>query len=150
MKKLLPVLFLAAVAAVAVYQIHFRLQTADLRDTDPQQWFRREYSLSDAQYAAVQRLEETYRPVCDRHCSDYRTAHTRLQDLITRSPTWTPEIGDAMADTYRIEMECRRDMLRHAYDVSAAMAPNEGRRYMAMILSRISLQTPEEMRQGAR
>jgi hypothetical protein len=78
------------------------------------------------------------------------TAHTRLQDLITRNPAWTPEIGDAMADTYRIQMECRRDMLRHAYDVSAIMAPEEGRRYMAMILSRISLQTPEEMRRGSR
>jgi hypothetical protein len=150
MKKLLSVLLLAAVAAVAVYQIHFRLQTADLRDTDPQQWLRREYSLSDAQFAAIQRLERTYRPVCDRHCADYMTAHTRLQDLITRNPAWTPEIGDAMADTYRIQMECRRDMLRHAYDVSAIMAPEEGRRYMAMILSRISLQTPEEMRRGSR
>jgi hypothetical protein len=47
-------------------------------------------------------------------------------------------------------MECRRDMLRHAYDVSRVMAPEQGRRYLGMIMANLSLMTPEEMRRNSR
>lgn len=150
MKRLIAVLALAVLAAAGVYAVHFRQQTADLRQTDPQQWLRRQYALSDAQFAEVQRLESSYRPVCNRHCSDYMAAHDRLQALVASNSSWAPAMAQAMADVYRAEMECRRDMLRHAYDVSRVMAPEQGRRYLGMIMANLSLMTPEEMRRNSR
>lgn len=150
MKRLAIVLALAVLAAAGAYAFHFRQQTADLRQTDPQLWLKREYALTDAQFDAIRRLEATYRPICNRHCSDYMAAHDRLRALVAGSNSWAPGMGEAVADVYRTQMECRRDMLRHAYDVSAIMAPEQGRRYLAMIMANLSLMTPEEMRRNSR
>jgi hypothetical protein len=149
MKKLLLVLAVAIAVACATYAVHFRQQTA-ARDETEQQWLKREFALSDSQLAAVERLERDYRPVCDGHCADYMAAHSRLEALLAKNAAWRPEMGRAMESLYRSQMECHRDMLKHAYEVSAVMAPDQGQRYLAMILAKLSFTAPDEMKRDTR
>ena len=149
MKKLLLVLLLAAAAACGAYLFHYR-QTAAGQVESEQQWLKREFALSDSQVAAIERLERAYRPICDGHCADYMAAHSRLEALLAKNTGWRPEMGQAMEALYRTQMECHRDMLKHAYEVSAVMAPDQGQRYLAMILGKLSLQAPDEMQRSTR
>ena len=149
MKRFLLVLVVAVAVACAAYVFHFR-QKAAAQDENEQQWLKREFALSDSQMAAVERLERDYRPICDRHCSDYMAAHSRLEALLAKNNGWQPEMGQAMESLYRTQMECHRDMLKHAYEVSAVMAPDQAQRYLAMILSKLSLTAPDEMRRSTR
>ena len=148
MKRLLFVLVLAVAAACATYSFHFRQKTA--QDETEQQWLKREFALSDAQLAAIERLERDYRPICDGHCADYMASHSRLEALLAKNTAWRPEMGQAMESLYRTQMECHRDMLKHAYEVSAVMAPDQAQRYLAMILGKLSLTAPDEMQRNTR
>jgi Heavy-metal resistance len=148
MKKLLFVLVLAVAAACVTYSFHFRQKAAP--DETEQQWLKREFALSDAQLATIERLEREYRPVCDGHCADYMAAHSRLEALVAKNAAWRPEMGQAMETLYRTQMECQRDMLKHAYEVSAVMAPDQAQRYLAMILGKLSLTPPDEMQRSTR
>jgi hypothetical protein len=149
MKKLLLVLVLAVAAACGTYVFHYR-QNAAVQDENEEQWLKREFALSDAQWATVERLERDYRPICDGHCADYMKAHSQLEALVAKSAAWQPQMGQAMESLYRTQMECQRDMLKHAYEVSAVMAPNQARRYLVMILGKLSLPAPEEMQRSTR
>jgi hypothetical protein len=148
MKKLLFVLVIAVAAACVTYSFHFRQKTAP--DETEQQWLKREFALSDAQLATIERLERAYRLICDGHCADYMTAHSRLEALVAKNAAWRPEMGQAMETLYRTQMECQRDMLKHAYEISAVMAPDQAQRYLAMILGKLSLTPPEEMQRSTR
>lgn len=148
MKKLLFVLALAVAAAAATYAFHFHQKAAG--GENEQEWLKREFALSDSQLAAIERLERDYRPICDGHCADYLAAHARLEALLAKDGAWRPEMGQAMEALYRTQMECHRDMLKHAYEVSAVMAPDQAQRYLAMILDRLSLTAPDEMRRTTR
>jgi hypothetical protein len=149
MKKLLLVLLLAVTAAVGTYW-YYSSRKVVAQDESEEQWLKREFALSEAQWTTVARLERDYRPVCDGHCADYMKAHSQLEALVAKNAEWRPEMGQAMDALYRTQMECQRDMLKHAYDVSAVMAPEQAQRYLTMILAKLSLPAPEEMRRSTR
>lgn len=147
MKRLFLVLILAVVA-VGAYILYFHHKVND--DENEQQWLKREFALSDAQLAAIERLERDYRPICDGHCADYMAAHARMEALLAQNAVWRPEMAQAMEALYRSQMECHQDMLKHAYDVSAVMAPDQAHRYLSMILGRLALTAPDEMQRDTR
>jgi hypothetical protein len=149
-KKLLLLLAAALLAGGLACTLYYRHSVATVQVEDEMHWLRREFRLTDAQIAEVQRLDRAYRPICDGHCQDYVEAHQRLTAMLARSPAWTPEMGQTMERLYRVEMECHRDMLKHAYEVSTLMAPDEARRYLSMIESRVMLAPPAEMIQNTR
>ena len=147
MKKLILLLLGACFVGILSYALFYHYQVAVALPADELQWLRQEFSLTDAQFAEVERMDKDYRPICDAHCRDYMAAYTSLSGLLKQGNKWTPETGQAMETLYRVEMECHRDMLKHAYDVSAVMSPEQGQRYLAMIKARLALAEPETLRQ---
>jgi hypothetical protein len=147
MKKLILLLLGACVAGLLSYALFYRYQVAEAAPTDQMQWLRKEFALTDAQFAQVQKLETEYRPICDGHCRDYSAAYAHLTELLNQNRAWTPETRQAVEALYQAEMECHRDLLKHAYEVSAVMSPEQGRRYLAMVESRLELDDPTAMRQ---
>jgi hypothetical protein len=95
----------------------------------------------------VKTLEDAYRPICDDHCLKYTEAYANLTTLLKQNSTWTPGTQQAVETLYQVEMECHRDMLKHAYEVSAVMSPEQGKRYLEMIKTRLSLDDPAALRQ---
>jgi hypothetical protein len=51
----------------------------------------------------------------------------------------TPEIEAAVAESARLRGECQRNMLKHFYEVSRTMPPEQGRRYLAWVQERTCL-----------
>ncbi|MCF7687801.1 MAG: hypothetical protein K9M98_08585 [Cephaloticoccus sp.] len=94
-----------------------------LADRDAMAWLRSDFKLTDAQFAAIKRLHEDYHVECSAHCAailDAREHHAPA-----------PEIA-------RLEEVCERSMTEHFKKVAALMSPEEGPRYLAVVLPKVA------------
>lgn len=138
MRRSLIILACAALLSSAgSYGLYYGYRVSALPG-DQAAWLRREFALSEAQAEAVARLERGYQPGCVARCFEYLNARKELSALTASDRAWNPEIGEAVERLYQVQMTCHREMLRHAYAVSAVMSPEQGRRYLAMIETRMS------------
>ncbi len=106
-------------------------------------WLRREFSLSDDQFARVASLHKEYRPTCGALCGRIAEQNGKLQAAVMATNRVTPEIERLVAETGRVRDECRAAMLTHLYQVASvypslfalhAMPPEAGRRYLDLML----------------
>ena len=104
---------------------------------DPSAWMHQEFHLDDAQYAKVKQLEEAYYPHCANMCDQIDQSHMALKKLIMANATMTPEIAAALKQDGDVQQQCRMDMLKHFYDVSNAMPPAEGKRYLQIMQTQV-------------
>ena len=139
-----PVLTLLAAVLVSAagYFVSYELATRPARDllAHPDcglAWLRGEYHLSDAQFARISRMHADYRPTCARMCQRVAAASEKANALIAANGTVTPETEAALKEWALLQNECRVEMLRHIYAVSAEMNPEDGKRYVQMAASRI-------------
>lgn len=98
-------------------------------------WLRQEFRLSDEQYAKVVALHAAYKPVCKEMCRRIDEQNARLKRLLAASETVTPEIEAALADVARVRAECHATMLRHLYEISRVMPPDQRKRYLEWVHS---------------
>lgn len=142
MKNGLLILALALAVAVGGYCTYYRCATAPTQGMLAQpgggmEWLRREYHLSDAQFARIRQMHSEYAPQCDLMCGKIAKANARLDQITKASTTFTPEVDAAISECVAVQAECRRALLRHAYDVSAEMPAEDGARYLRMMTGRI-------------
>jgi hypothetical protein len=114
----------------------YSLRTADHRRLEEQcgpelAWIKQEFHLEDADFATVRRLHEAYKPVCADMCRRIDLVHAELAPLLERSTNVTPEIDRVLTEAARLRKECQTAMLGHFFQVSQAMPPEQGRRYLA-------------------
>jgi len=98
-------------------------------------WLKTEYHLTDAQFAAVVRLHEAYRPKCAEMCGRIDAQNAKVQQLLAATNAVTAEIKDALAEAARLRVECETAMLEHFYETSRQMSPEQGKRYLAWVQS---------------
>ena len=142
MKKGLLILLLTLASAFAGHWLYYRCATAPARamlaeQGGEMQWLRREYHLSEAQFARIAQMHRDYAPKCDLMCAKIMEANGRLDRLISASKAVTPEVAAAMKESLAVQNECREAMLGHVYAVSAEMSPADGARYLEMMKARI-------------
>lgn len=115
----------ACAAAFAVFYLAHTNRTlaAAARDGDAMTWLRVEFHLTDAQFAAVQRLHEDYSVECGRHCTAIMEARER------RAPA---------AEVAALEKFCVDSMTAHFRRVATLMPPGQGERYLAIVLPRVA------------
>lgn len=112
-----------------------------LRGPQPElAWLRREFNLSDAEFARITQLHEAYLPQCRERCRLVERQNERLGQLLAQADTVTPEIRTLLAERATIRAECEAEMLKHFLAVSRTMPPEEGRRYLAWIVQQTLLQ----------
>ena len=108
-----------------------------LRDRSPElAWLKREFQLSDAEIVRITKLHESYQPRCREMCRRIDEQSTKLKSLLAATNVVTPEIEAVLAESARLRAECQRNMLRHFFEVSQTMPPEQGRRYIAWISER--------------
>ena len=128
MKNWLLTLVIALVACAVSFGAFYVInrEPAALRDAaragDALQWLRVEFKLTDAQYATIKHLHEQYSAVCTDHCNEIMAAEKR---------------GASPAEVRALENACVESMTDHFKRVAAVMSPNEGRRYLAIVMPRI-------------
>jgi hypothetical protein len=89
---------------------------------DALEWMRAEFHLTDEQFAAIKRLHMEYGATCNEHCREITVAEQRHA-----SP----------AELQGLERTCVQSMTEHFHRVASLMAPDQGARYLAIVLPRI-------------
>jgi hypothetical protein len=141
MKRLVVILLLAIGLGVGAYLISYSIARSTFchmpGSDDPANWVRQEFQLDDAQYARVKQLDDAYYPQCAAMCGRIEQSRGALKSLMMSSPAMTPEIGAALKSDGELRGECRAAMLRHFYEVSQAMPPAEGKRYLLIMQEQV-------------
>src|SRR6266700_5848618 len=103
MKKGQTILLLGLLACAAAFFGIYYLGTVHCRDmmreSKPElAWLKKEFKLSDAEFARISQLHEAYLPQCRERCMRIKEQNQKLKQLLSRSETVTPEIQNLLAD----------------------------------------------------
>ena len=99
-------------------------------------WLKREFNLNDDAFRRVAQQHDAYLPQCQAMCRRIAEQNAKVSGLLATATTLTPEIESALAEAAKLRGECQRNMLRHFFDLSQTMPPEQGRRYLAWITER--------------
>jgi Spy/CpxP family protein refolding chaperone len=124
---------MAALLAFGVTYIVLR--PAASAGTDEIAWMQKEFHLTPAQTAAIEKLHEDYHPVCMEHCKLIMQARQKL----AASPS--VEKAAAQAELTRLEAVCHDATQAHVQRVAAAMSPEEGARFLSLVGPKVSGQS---------
>lgn len=94
-------------------------------------WMRTEFNLSDQEMVTVRLLHEGYLPQCDEMCQRIVVKDQELQTALKGSTNLTLVVEQKLAELAALRAECQARMLRHFFEVSRAMPPEQGQRYLA-------------------
>ncbi len=149
MKKGWIILLGGLALGAAAFSGFYYLGTAPCRDMmqDPQPelaWLKQEFKLSDAEFDRITRLHEAYLPKCAERCRVIEEQNQKLKELLTNDPSVTPEVQNLLVERARTRALCEGEMLKHFQEVSRAMPPEQGRRYLAWVREQTVLQ-PQAM-----
>ena len=138
MKKGILILVLGFIAAAAAYGCVYFVCTVSARnlqasDKPELAWLKEEFSLSDAEFKRVSELHAAYLPECRDMCREIDANNVKLQMLLSGATNMTPEITAALNESARLRSECQTMMLRHFFQVSQAMPPEQGQRYLSWV-----------------
>ncbi len=126
--------FAGFVAYAAIYHHASSVQRSMEQSTRPElTWLKHEYHLSNDQFNRVVGLHDAYYPRCAQMCRRIDDQNTKVQKLLAATNSITPEIKNALAEAAQLRAECEAAMLEHFYEVSRAMPPDEGKRYLAWV-----------------
>lgn len=129
MKRWLTLLAVVVLVGAGSYALTRRFWPAPPADEDQVTWIAREFKLTAAQKAVVEKLHRDYLPTCSDHCALIVEARERLAE----------KPGDAalQAEVVRLERQCQQATLAHVRQVAACMAPDQARRFLALVEPRI-------------
>jgi hypothetical protein len=140
MKRVLLLILCAGVAAIAAFLITRCAGTPKLLPVDKQlAWLEAEFHLSPAQIGAIKILHEDYQPVCEVHCQKIQEAKALL--VAGKRDGGEVAAGVAQTELRRIEAVCRDATREHLQKVAAVMGPEEGERFLALVLPKLSSHT---------
>jgi hypothetical protein len=142
---LVSLLLASATVVVGSYLVGQCVCTAHLaHNTDDLDWLRREFHLNDAELQRVRQLHEGYLPKCREVCGLIAAKKKELQAVLDLGQGVTPEAEKKLAEVAALRTRCQTQMLRHFGEVSQAMPPEQGRRYLAE-MQRMTLGSHEQI-----
>ncbi len=100
-------------------------------------WLQQEFSLTDAQIAAIQKIRADYAPTCAGHCEKISAAKARLA-AAKASGVASDAYLAANAELAAISRECAEATRKHLEEIAAQMSPEQGRRYLEMVTPKIT------------
>lgn len=138
MKKAGLILLAGLVLSTAAFSGFYYFGTASCRAlaSDPQPelaWLKKEFKLSDAEYARITKLHEAYLPQCAQRCMRIAEENQKLEQLLSQSSSVTPEIQSVLVERAKTRADCEAEMLNHFLEVSRTMPPEQGSRYLQWV-----------------
>lgn len=94
-------------------------------------WLRREFGLSASELDRIRQLHEGYLPRCRELCERIAASRKDLQAALATGTGLTSVAERKLQEVGALRAECQVQMLRHFHEVSQAMPPDQGRRYLA-------------------
>lgn len=151
MKRSVAILILGVVLAAAAYCGFYFKTTASQRtmlqsDTPELLWLKQEFNLSDQEFNRISELHESYMPNCAEMCKRIAAKNSELKVLLAQTNVLTSEIDQKLTEASQLRLECQKMMLAHFLEVSRAMPPEQGKRYLAWVQEKTFL--PERGMKG--
>lgn len=139
---LLTGLLLGVAAFAGFYYLGMASSRDMLQEPEPELgWLKKEFNLSQAEFARISQLHEAYLPGCAARCRVIGEQNRRLHELLAKDATVTPEVQQLLDERARTRSQCEAEMLKHFQAVSRAMPPEQGRRYLAWVEAQALLRT---------
>lgn len=114
---------------------------------DDLDWLRREFQLNEAELARVRQLHQGYLPKCAEMCARIAAKKSELESALAGSTNVTPAVEKRLLELGELRAQCQSQMLQHFVEVSQAMPPEPGRRYLAE-MQRLTLGFHEQIEQS--
>ncbi len=138
------ILGLGVMAAVASYYCLYLAGTTAprswLQGRQPELvWLKQEFKLSETEFSRAVQLHEAYLPECRERCQRIKAMNAELEQLLAKSSAVTPAVESALAERAKMRAECQTEMLKHFFEVSRTMSPEQGRRYLAWVREKTCL-----------
>jgi hypothetical protein len=92
---------------------------------------RDEFHLSDAEMSRIRQLHEGYMPKCAEMCSRIAVKKAELESALAGSTNVSEMAQQKLVELGELRAQCQAQMLQHFVEVSQAMPPEQGRRYLA-------------------
>ena len=138
----------------AIFAGSYLVGPADLRraqlanPADDLDWLRQEFHLSDADMARIRQLHERLPAEMRRDVRADRRQETANWTRRWRAPPMSPPPSQQkLNELGELRAQCQAQMLQHFVDVSQAMPPEQGRRYLAE-MKRLTLGSHEQIEQS--
>ena len=152
MKRSYLVVFLALITSAGVFlaahqisrQVYVR-QAA--RAGDDLLWLKQEFCLTDAEMTRIHGLHNGYLPQCAEMCERIAAKKHELEQALTGATNFTAGAEQKLSELAALRSQCQAQMLRHFVEVSQAMPPAQGRRYLAE-MQRLTLGFHEQIEQS--
>lgn len=101
------------------------------------EWLRREFGLTDAQFARASELHRAYRPTCEGLCAKVMASHEKVEKLVAGGTQISPELKAALQEHAALHVECQTEMLTHLYQTAACLSPEQARSYLDAMLPQV-------------
>ena len=152
MKRSPLIVLLALVAGVGVffasYVLAQRLCAKHIANsTDDLDWLRQEFQLSTTEMTRIRELHAGYLPKCGEMCQQIAAKRREIQSALTGTTNVTAVAEQKLSELAALRAQCQTQMLRHFVEVSQAMPPEQGRRYLAE-MQRLTLGFHEQLEQS--
>ena len=142
MKYLLGTVAVITLLAAGIAYVGYRLSgdpalRAAVTKGDTMEWLRTDFHLSDAQFSAIRRLHAAYAGTCEEHCRMIQEA-TRARNALVAANGNKVAIAEANSQIQRMRLMCEGAIAAHVRQVAALMSPEDGRRYLDLVLPKIA------------
>jgi len=98
---------------------------------DDLDWLRKEFHLSDADMNRIRPLHEGYLPKCAEMCARIAAKKKEIDSALAGSTNVSPVVQQHLKELGELRAQCQTQMLQHFVEVSQAMPPDQGARYLA-------------------
>jgi hypothetical protein len=136
MKRGMLILALGVVGAVVAYCCVYLMGTAKpramMQSPKPElAWLKHEFNLGDAEFKRISELHAGYLPQCMERCRRIDELNNKLSEVLTSATQVTSEIEKLLNERAQMRATCQAEMLKHFFEVSRTMPPEQGKRYLA-------------------
>src|SRR5688572_9554855 len=100
-------------------------------NSDDLAWLRQEFQLSDVELAKIRELHEGYLPQCGEMCQQVAAKQSELMEALADATNLNATVETKLSELHALRARCQGQMLKHFMEVSRAMPPEQGRRYLA-------------------
>lgn len=114
---------------------------------DDLDWLRQEFRLNDSEIARVRKLHDGYLPKCGEMCNRIAAKKQEVRNALAAGTNITAEVENKVMELSELRAQCQLQMLRHFAEVSHAMPPEQGRRYLAE-MQRLTLGFHEQIEES--
>jgi hypothetical protein len=137
-KKSTVILLLGLILGTAGFSGFYYFGTAScremMRERQPElAWLKKEFKLTDAEFARIAELHAAYLPQCAARCQRIEDQNQKLRQLLTSASTVTPEIQSVLSERARLRADCEAEMMKHFIEVSRTMPAEQGQRYLEWV-----------------